>query len=231
MQLKEVILLGGMKDAFIYRQLLKQIVFDIDNDALLEAFKLKCLATVLLYIVAADPSKQQIKSYCNGDDLKECLDILTKKLSTVLLNDDSANLVQIIDTLNIVLILMVNFKLSGWTDEDSKGLLDELERHQKTLTQKAETFITGSTVEGKGFQLRVKTAYAIQTAQRIKSTKKQREDKELENWARGVVGVAYLVVGFLTREPENLHFAFRELATFGEHTLNRPKENNWVDVA
>jgi len=35
---------------------------------------------VLLYIVAADPAKQAVKSYCNGDDLKECLDILTKKL-------------------------------------------------------------------------------------------------------------------------------------------------------
>ena len=90
--LKEVVLLGGMKDPFIYRQLLKTVVSDIDNDSLLEAFKLRCLATVLLYIVAADPSKQSIKSYCNGDDLKECLDIITKKFKTVLLNDDSENL-------------------------------------------------------------------------------------------------------------------------------------------
>ena len=62
---------------------------------------------------------------------------------------------------------MLNFRLSGWSKNDSKELFDELKRHKQTLDHKAEAMFTGNVVEGKGFALRVKTALATASAKRI----------------------------------------------------------------
>jgi hypothetical protein len=47
-ELKEITALAGMKNPEIYKRILSQLIADIDNDTLLDAYKLKLLGAILL---------------------------------------------------------------------------------------------------------------------------------------------------------------------------------------
>ena len=90
-ELREITSLAGMKNPEIYRRILNQLIADIDNDALLDAFKLKLLGAVLLPVAGSPDNSDQ--KYCMGDDLNSCLRLIVRKLDTILISSDNSNLV------------------------------------------------------------------------------------------------------------------------------------------
>jgi hypothetical protein len=103
-ELKEIVVLAGMKNPEIFRRVLSQLIADIDNDSIFDAYKLKLLAAILIPVVGSPENNRG--EYCCGDDLNSCLRLIVRKLDTILISSGNTNLTDMYDALNIVLTLM-----------------------------------------------------------------------------------------------------------------------------
>ena len=93
-----------MKNIEIYKRILSQLIADIDNDTIFDAYKMKLLGAILIP-VAGSPLNFK-GQYCSGDDLNSCLSLIVRKLGTILISAGNSNLDEMYDSLGIVVTLM-----------------------------------------------------------------------------------------------------------------------------
>ena len=108
--LKEITLLCQMKCPKIYKKLLRILIEDIDKRTLFDIDHLKSLSVVLLN-AACLLKDTDIKKYCKTSDIKDCLNLIARKINIMLVNKENEHLHEIIDALNILLTVITSINL------------------------------------------------------------------------------------------------------------------------
>ena len=80
-----------MKCPTIYKKLLRILIEDIDKKSLFDIDHLKSLSVVLLN-AATLLKDTDIKKYCKTSDIKDCLNLIARKINIMLVNKENEHL-------------------------------------------------------------------------------------------------------------------------------------------
>jgi len=156
-ELVEITVLSGMRNPKIYKRAMSQLMADIDNDSIFNAFKLKLLGAMLLP-VAGSPINFK-GEYCSGDDLKAALTLIMRKLNTILISAGNSNLNEMYDALSIVVTLMASMEVSGFREAEEEQLLERIGSFNDTSMHKMRKIAGFVNEYGENIPMKAKNMY------------------------------------------------------------------------
>ena len=221
-ELVEITVLSGMRNPKIYKRTLSQLIADIDNDTLFDAFKIKLLGAMLLPIAGSPLNFKG--DYCSGDDLNSVLRLIVSKLDTILITASNSNLVEMYDSLAIVTTLMAEMKVKGMKGSDKGPLMKKMQGFNDTSMHKMRKIAGFVNEYGENIPMKAKSMYCLEAIKRIGVRREDVINKQDSRTTAVIMGAANLISGIVKMDPDTIQ---EGLESLGEIALDMYNLKKW----